>query len=153
MRMAMRAGAVVATAIIVVALFAGCMGDNGQPSVTKIPKVIMDYVDNQTVVTVMALGEHRYDRIYVNHSSDSGRFNNSSVHRYAMVVPIEEPTFALNITVLDKRDVYMLNCTVRLDISNPSKPLFWVREEDQTRESDHASPYTVVLEWRETLEG
>lgn len=149
----MRVGSVLAAAIIVVAIFMGCIGDGSQPSITRIPKVIMDFVDNQTVVTVMALGEHRYDRIYVNYTSHEGRFNNSSVHMYAMVVPIRDASFTLNITVLDKRDIYMLNCTVRLDIADSANPLFWVREEAQTRESDHASPYTVVLEWRETVGG
>jgi len=150
----MRSGSVLAVAmIIVVALFAGCLGDTSQPSITRIPKVIMDHVDNQTVITVMALGEHRYDRIYVNHTTHEGSFNNSSVHRYAMVVPIKDASFTLNVTVLDKRDVYMLNCTVRLDLANPERPVFWVREERQTKESDHDSPYTVVLEWRETVGG
>jgi hypothetical protein len=149
----MRVGSVLTAAIIVVALFAGCIGDTSQPSITRIPKIIMDYVDNQTVVTVMALGEHRYDHIYVNHTTHEGSFNNSSSHRYAMVVPIQDTSYALNVTVLDKRDLYMLNCTVRVDLADPAKPLFWVREERQTKESDHASPYTVVLEWRETVEG
>jgi len=150
----MRVGSVLAaTMIIVVALFAGCIGDGGQPSITRIPKVIMDYVDNQTVVTVMALGEHRYDRIWVNHTTQQGSFNNTSVHRYAMVVPIQDASFTLNVTVLDKRDVYMLNCTVRLDLVDPVKPHFWVREEQETKEGDHDSPYTVVLEWRGTVGG
>lgn len=149
----MRVGSLLAGAIVVVALFAGCIGDTSQPSITRIPKVIMDYVDNQTVITVMALGEHRYDRIFVNHTTQGGSFNNSSSHRYAMVVPIEDASFTLNVTVLDRRDVYMLNCTVRLDLASPSKPVFWVREERQAKESDHDSPYTVVLEWRETVGG
>ena len=149
----MRVGSILAAAIIVVALFTGCIGDGNQPSITRIPKVILDYVDNQTVVTVMALGEYRYDSIYVNHTTGGGSFNNSSVHRYAMVVPVQDASFTLNVTVLDKRDVYMLNCTVRLDLVDPARPHFWVREERQTKENDHESPYTVVLEWRETVGG
>jgi hypothetical protein len=143
----MRAGSVLAAAIMVVALFAGCMGDNGQPPLAKIPNVILDYVDNQTVVTVMAMAEHRYDEIIVNYTVDGNQINSSALHRYAMVVPVNASSFVLNITIYDGLDIYTLNTTVRLDLTGSPLPSYWVQEEGVPKESNHESPYTMLAEW------
>ena len=143
----MRAVSLLAVAIILVALFAGCLGDGGQPPLAKIPKVIFDYTDNQTVITVMAMAEHRYDEMVVNCTMDGDHVDSSAVHRYALIVPVNASSFVLNVTIYDGPDIYTLNTTVRLDLSVPTSPSYWLQAEGASKESNHESPYTTLAEW------
>ena len=145
---AMRPGDVLALTIGLLVVASGCLTDNPQSQLSRIPKVILDRLDNATLVTVMALGEVRYDLICLNYTAD-GKLHNSCVRdRYALDASVPNETFTLNITVQDRTDVYMYNATVRLDLTDPKDVLFWVQEEDDAKEDDHGSPYTIVMEWR-----
>ena len=145
---AMRPGAVLALAIFLVVLPMGCITDGTQSPISRIPKVILDTVDNATLVTVMALGEVRYDTICLNYTADGVRHDLCAQDRYVLDAIVANATFTLNITVIDRTDVYMLNATVRLDLTHPDDPLIWVQEEGQSKGSDHGAPYSVVAEWR-----
>ncbi len=144
----MRPGVVLALTVVLSVVAAGCITDNPQSQLSRIPKVIIDRTDSATLVTVMALGEVRYDLICLNYTAD-GRLHNSCVrNRYAMDALIANDTFTLNVTVQDRTDVYMFNATVRVDLTDPEEALFWVQEEEDSKEDDHGSPYTFVMEWR-----
>jgi len=135
-------------AIILALPAAGCLIDGGGSPISRIPKVILDTVDNATLVTVLALGEVRYDTICINYTADGVRHDQLAEDRYVMDVLVANASFTLNITVIDRQDVYMLNATVRLDPTDPQDPVFWVQEEGQNREQDHAAPYSMVAEFR-----
>ena len=145
---AMRPGAVLALTLVLAVLAAGCLIDGGGSPISRIPKVILDSVDNSTLVTVLALGEVRYDTICINYTADGVRHDLCAQDRYVMDILVANATFTLNITVIDRLDVYMLNSTVRLDLTDPQDPVFWVQEEGQAKEQDHASPYSVMVEFR-----
>ncbi len=148
MKGVMRPGAVVALAIVLSALLAGCLTDGSESPISRIPKVILDRTYNATLVTVLALGTVRYDNICLNYTVDGVRHDLCAQQRYVMDAVVANMTFTLNITVIDRQDVYMLNATVRVDLTDPKDAVFWVQEEGQAKAHDHASPYSMVAEWR-----
>ena len=115
----------------------------------KIPKVIMDFVDNETVVSVIAVGEVRYDEIHINYTVEDHTFTSSVYKRYSLDVGIAQRHFTVNVTAKEGSDVYMFNATVGVDLSNPSHPYFDVREEGDSGSSRHRSPYTTLAQWRD----
>jgi hypothetical protein len=144
----MRPGEVLALTMGLVVVAAGCLTDNPQSQLSRIPKVIIDRVENATLVTVMALGEVRYDLICLNYTAGGELHNSCARHRYVMDALVTNETFTLNVTVQDRTDVYMFNASVRVDLTDLDDTRFWVQEEDATKERDHSSPYTIVMEWR-----
>ena len=124
---------------------------NGGPSnpIASIPKVIFDNKDGETRVTVMGVGEQRYDAIYINYTVGNETFSVQGLNRYALDANISDVSFVLNITAISEEDHYMLNCTVKIEQVPPDTTYIWIQEEEETSLSRHRSPYTILAEWRE----
>jgi hypothetical protein len=117
--------------------------------VGSIPKVIIDHHENETVVTVKAVGEHRYDAIHINYTVGDGTHNRSAFDRYVLDTSINQTEFVLNITVLRGQDQYIYNCSVQVE-ALPEEPIYvWVMEEDDVEHSRHRNPFKTLAEWRE----
>ncbi len=117
--------------------------------VGEIPMVILDHAGNETLVTVMAVGEHRYDAIYVNYTAGNRTEVISAHDRYVLDANVSEPEFVLNVTVWAGENMYMFNCSVFLELL-PDEPVYvWIVEEGETDLSRHRTPYKVLAEWRE----
>ena len=117
-----------------------------------IPKVIMDYVDDSTLVTVVSVGEHRYDAIHINYTIDDEDFFVNATNRYTLDTNISGELFNLNITVITEDDYYMYNCTVRVAIEPPDDVFFWILEEGDDEAVRHRVPYKLLAEWRDISE-
>jgi hypothetical protein len=117
--------------------------------VGSIPKVILDHHDNETIVTVKAVGERRYDAIHINHTVANESHNLSVFNRYVLDTTINSSVFVLNITVIRGTDHYLYNCSVQVNM-NPNDPdRFLIREEEDEVYSPHRSPFKTIAEWRE----
>lgn len=117
--------------------------------VGEIPKVILDHSGNETLVTVKAVGEHKYDSIYINYTVGNRTEVVSAQDRYVLDANVSEPEFVLNITVWAGENQYMYNCTVYLEM-RPDEPVYvWIVDEGDTDLSRHRTPYEVLAEWRE----
>jgi hypothetical protein len=114
-----------------------------------LPKVIIDRVDNATLVTVMGVGQQRYDAIHINYTVGNTTTNVSAPHRYSMDVNVSGANFVLNVTAILKGDHYMLNCTVEVDLTDIEHTYFWIQEEEDATPARHRSPYTILAEWRD----
>lgn len=117
-----------------------------------IPKVILDYVDDSTLVTIVSVGEQRYDAIHINYSVDDEDFFVNATNRYTLDTNISGQLFTLNITVITEEDHYMYNCTVRVVMEPPDNVYLWIVEEDEDEAVRHRIPYTVLAEWRDVSE-
>ncbi len=117
--------------------------------VGSIPKVILDHHNNETIVTVKAVGEHRYDAIHINYTVGNETHNKSAFDRYVLDTNITETEFLLNITVLRGTDLYIYNCSVQVE-TLPQQPTYiWVMEEEQEEHTRHRTPFKTLAEWRE----
>lgn len=117
--------------------------------VGAIPKVIIDHVGNNTLVTVKAVGERRYDAIHINYTVGTETVTSSVIDRYVLDASIEATEFILNITVLRGDDHYLYNCSVQVE-NLPQEPVhLWIMEEGDDEHSRHRSPYKTLAEWRE----
>ncbi len=117
--------------------------------VGAIPKVIMDRHGNETIITVKAVGERRYDAIHINYTDDDGSHNLSAFDRYVLDTAINHSEFILNITVLRGNDHYFYNCSVQVEVV-PEEPVYlWVMEEGDQEHTRHRSPFKTLAEWRE----
>ena len=114
-----------------------------------LPKVIFDHVQNETLVTVMGVGEQRYDAIHINYTVGNATHNLSAVDRYSLDTNISEASFVLNVTAVLRGDHYMLNCTIEVDISDVEHTYFWIQEEEDSSPARHRSPFTILAEWRD----
>ena len=117
-----------------------------------IPKVILDHVDNSTLVTVVSVGEHRYDSIHINYTVDDEDFFVNATNRYTLDTNISAHLFTLNITVITEDDHYMYNCTVRVAIESPDNVYLWIQVEGDDEAVRHRAPYTLLAEWRDISE-
>ncbi len=117
--------------------------------VGAIPKVIIDHDGNQTLVTVKAVGERKYDAIHINYTVGSETVNNSVINRYVLDATIDADEFILNITVLRGNDHYLYNCSVQVE-SLPQEPVhLWIMEEGDDEHTSHRTPFKTLAEWRE----
>jgi len=117
--------------------------------VGEIPKVILDHVGNETLVTVKSVGERRYDAIYINYTIDNRTFVVSAFDRYVLDANVSEPGFKLNVTVWAGENLYIFNCSVYLE-KLPDEPVYiWIVDEGETDLSRHRTPYKVLAEWRD----
>lgn len=117
--------------------------------VGAIPKVIIDHYGNETIVTVKAVGERRYDAIHINYTVGNVTHNLSAFNRYVLDTGINGSTFLLNITVLNGDDHYIYNCSVQVEML-PHEPVhFWVMEEQDDEHARHRSPFKTLAEWRD----
>lgn len=141
---------VVVTSLIVI-LVAGCLGQGPSTPFGAVPKVIFDYTNGEAVITVMAMQEYRYDEIHINYTptSTGQRVGHSVFMRYAADVNISHLDFTLNVTVLTKGDIYVLNCDVSVKPSG-SSAVFSVQEETKSKASDHDAPYTILTDWSDS---
>jgi hypothetical protein len=115
----------------------------------SIPKVIFDNTDEETVVTVLAVGGRRYDAIHINYTVGNETHHANATHRYSLDTNISAPSFTLNVTVLLGEDHYMLNCTVVTEVTTSGGVFLWIQEEDDDKATRHHSPYTILAEWRD----
>jgi len=117
--------------------------------VGSIPKVIIDNHNNETIVTVKAVGERRYDAIHINYTVGDVTHNSSVFDRYVLDAAINGSEFILNITVLRGNDHYLYNCSIQVEML-PDEPIhFWIKEEGDDEHSRHRSPFKTLAEWRE----
>ena len=117
--------------------------------VGSIPKVILDHQDNETIVTVKAVGERRYDAIHINHTVGNESHNLSVVNRYVLDTTINSSVFVLNITVIRGADHYVYNCSVQVNMNLDDPDRFLVKEEEDDGYSTHRSPFKTIAEWRD----
>ena len=94
-----------------------------EPGVSSIPKVIVDYADNETIVHVTsALGDHRFTNISIYAENASVGWSNESAQSEAYSLTMRFPGsvvsgFFLNVTVYDDENGYEYNCSVVLDLA------------------------------------
>ncbi len=117
-----------------------------------IPKVVLDHVENSTLVTVVSVGVHRYDSIHINYTVGEEDFFVNATNRYTLDTNISGQFFTLNITVITENDHYMYNCTVRVAIESPDSVYLWVQVEGDDEAERHRIPYTLLAEWRDMSE-
>lgn len=117
-----------------------------------IPRVTLDFVDDSTLVTVVSVGEQRYDAIHINYSFDGEDFFVNGTNRYTLDTNISGQLFTLNITVITEDDHYIYNCTVRVAMEQPGSVYLWVLKEDDDEAFRHRVPYTLLAEWRDMSE-
>jgi hypothetical protein len=117
--------------------------------VSRIPKVIMDHVGNDTLITVKAVGDHRYDEIHINFTSGNDTHSVSAIHRYVLDASIPGAVFMLNITVHSGEDHYFFNASVQVEILSNQPVYLWIKEEDDDEHTRHRSPYKTLAEWRD----
>lgn len=117
--------------------------------VGAIPKVILDHQGNETIITVKAVGDRRYDAIHINYTAGNLSKNLSAYNRYVLDTSLNQTEFLLNITVIRGDDHYFFNCSVLVEIV-PHEPVYiWIMEEDELEHTRHRSPYKIIAEWRE----
>ena len=117
-----------------------------------IPKVILDYMDDSTLVTVVSVGEHRYDAIHINYTVDNEAFFVNATNRYTLDTNISGEHFNLNITVITEDDHYIYNCTVWVAEESSGEKYFRILEEEDEEAERHKVPYTLLAEWRDMSE-
>ncbi len=117
--------------------------------VGSIPKVIFDHDDGETLITVTAVGERRYDEIHINYTVGDEKRSVNATRRYSLDTNISATYFVLNVTVLLGDDHYMLNCTVEVEPVPSGNPYLRIQEEDDNSPTRHHSPYTILAEWRD----
>lgn len=117
--------------------------------VGSIPKVILDHHENETIVTVKAVGESRYDAIHINYTAGNRSENLSAIDRYVLDTSIDRTEFILNITVLMGGDHYFYNCSVQVEALPKEPASFWIMEEGAIEHTQHRSPFKTLAEWRE----
>lgn len=117
--------------------------------VGAIPKVIIDHHGNETIVTVKAVGERRYDAIHINYTAGNETHNNSVFQRYVLDTSINYTSFLLNITVLRGNDHYIYNCSVQVEMLPEEPVAFWIMEEEDDEHTRHRSPFKTLAEWRD----
>ncbi len=117
-----------------------------------IPKVILDHVDGSTLVTIVSVGEHRYEAIHINYTLDDEAFYVNATNRYTLATNISGDLFTLNITVITEDDHYIYNCTVRVKIESSGERYLEILEEDEDEAKRHGVPYTLLAEWRDMSE-
>ena len=117
-----------------------------------IPKVVLDHVDNSTLVTIVPVGVHRYDMIHINYTVGDEDFFVNATNRYTLDTNISGQLFTLNITVITEGDHYMYNCTVRVAMEPPASVFLWILSEGDDEAERHRVPYTVLAEWRDMSE-
>lgn len=143
----------VPVSIIILLLMAMVLLDlaDEEPSnpIGKIPQIIFDQSGGETIVTVIAVGKHRYDAIHMNYTAENVTHDSSAMDRYTMDVNISAAFFQLNVTVITGDDHYMLNCTVEVEKLQSGTVYLWIQEEDDSDPSRHHLPYTILAEWRE----
>jgi hypothetical protein len=126
------------------------LGDQ-EPSnpIGSIPKVIFDHTEDGTVITVMAVGERRYDAIHINYTVGDETHPVNATRRYSLDTNVSALSFTLNVTVDLGDDHYILNCTVVVDVTTSGDTYLWIQEEDDSKATRHRSPYTILAEWRD----
>ena len=113
------AGALLLTALLLTVCMAGCVKEDIEPisPLGTIPKVLVDYVDNQTKVYVYPLDDYRYtsvrSRIFLGNETFKVKTDNNT---YSHHVATNKDRFTLNITVLDqkkeKKKVYSFEANI-----------------------------------------
>ncbi|UCC93892.1 MAG: hypothetical protein JSW25_04280 [Thermoplasmata archaeon] len=117
--------------------------------VGSIPKIIMDHEGNETIVTVKAVGERRYDAMHINYTAGNETQNLSAFNRYVLDAGINHTIFVLNITVIRGNDHYLYNCSVSVELVEGEPVYFWIQEEGDEISERHRSPFKTLAEWRE----
>jgi len=117
-----------------------------------IPKVILDHVDDSTIVTIVSVGEHRYEAIHINYTVDDEDFFVNATDRYTLDANISAQAFTLNITVITKDDHYIYNCTVRVTVGSQGERYLLIQGEDDDEAVRHKVPYRLLAEWRDMSE-
>ena len=148
-------GLLIFTPVAIIVLLVGSMvlidylEEDPVNPVGSIPKVIIDHIGNETLVTVKAVGERRYDAIHINFTVGDMTYNNSVEDRYVLDATTNGTAFLLNITVLRGNDHYLYNCSVQVEML-PQEPVhFYIMEEGDDEHSSHRSPFKTLAEWRE----
>jgi hypothetical protein len=117
--------------------------------VGSIPKVTIDHYGNETIITVKAVGERRYDAIHINYTADNQTHNKSAFDRYVLDAAVNQTTFLINITVIRGDDHYLFNCSVEIETEDNQPDYIWIMEEGDDSHTRHRSPYKTLAEWRE----
>ena len=117
--------------------------------VGAIPKVIFDHHGNETIITVKAVGERRYDAIHINYTVGNEIHSSSVFNRYVLDAAINVSTFYLNITVIRGEDHYFYNGSIIVDNLPDEAVYFRIQEEDDDEHDRHRSPYKTLAEWRD----
>ena len=143
----------VPVAIIVILVLAMALIDYMEEDpvnpVGSIPKVILDHHENETIVTVKAVGERRYDAIHINYTAGNVSRNLSAHDRYVLDTSINRTEFVLNITVVLGEDHYFYNCSVQVEALPREPVILWIMEEGAMEHTQHRSPFKTLAEWRE----
>lgn len=109
---------VLAVLMLVVASL-GCLNPPAPPPMSRIPKVIIDYVeDDGFAVYVHGMSDYRYERIEIVVNNETLYARNSTFQGSAIT---HLTVFALNITVTDRPyddeevEIYYYNATISLE--------------------------------------
>ncbi len=89
--------------------------------ISSIPKVIVDYSNNNTTVYVTgAFGDYKYTNITISAENESAGWSNFTTDNETYFLRLKIPAsvalgFSLNVTVYDGESGYDYNCTVAVD--------------------------------------
>ena len=120
--------------------------------ISAIPKVILDHVDDSTLVTIVSVGEHRYEAIHINYTVDDEDFFVNATDRYTLDVNISHQSFTLNITVITENDHYIYNCTIKVMKGSKGESYLMIQEEGDDTAVRRKVPYRLLAEWRDMSE-
>ncbi len=127
---------VLAVLMLVVASL-GCLNPPAPPPISRIPKVIVDYVDGEGfAIYVHGMSDYRYERIVIKVDNRTLYDRNRTFQATALT---KSENFTLNITVLDLPEegsdieTYYYNATV---LMNPPLPEYTVTDQSGTHRID-----------------
>jgi len=165
MRHARVAAIMIAMALLAASIM-GCLGKDPfwESPISRLPRVILDEVligtgipENQTRIYVMAVEDHRYDRINVTILAPNGTFIESQecLQVYSIFHSTNVTDFILHITVIDidggSEDRYEFLANIEV-LKNPDI-VFTITEKDPKKGTDIGDPKEVTdLPWRTLLE-
>lgn len=92
-----------------------------EKEVSSIPKIVVDYVNNNTTVYVhSAIGDYRYSNITIFAENESVGWNNITTDNETYSLTLKIPAlvvigFYLNVTAYDGETGYEYNCTVLIN--------------------------------------
>jgi len=150
-----RALALVAVATAAAVLAAGCLGDPPGSPVQTIPKVIVDFFDNTTKVTLTSLNaDVRYDNLSLVMSNENltAPLNFTDTFGWALVAETDLTFFELNASADDGARFYYYNATVHIvereDNGGGERPQWeiFIRDTPLGSVQTQSVPFTRLLE-------
>jgi len=115
----------VALAVCAAILFAGCVNPPPPSPLASIPKILVDYIDNHTVLFITSINaDVRYDNISISlaNANLSSNISYKAIDNYALIGNTSLTYFTLNATADESGTFYYYNATAHIAQKAPAAP-------------------------------